>query len=151
MSTTQTGHDAALSETERDTLRLVAGHMIPASDAYGVPGADDPEIFADILRSLDRDVEKVREALQVLAQEELAALEDDARAARLAAFRAARPELAGVLELAVARCYYRDDRVMTAIGMEPRPPFPLGYEVPQGDLALLDPVRARGPIYRDAG
>ena len=55
-----------------------------------------------------------------------------------------------MFERVVARCYYRDDRVLTAIGVEPRPPFPKGYEVPQGDWSLLDPVRARGPIYRDA-
>ena len=48
------------------------------------------------------------------------------------------------------QCYYRDDRVMKAIGMERRPPFPLGFQVETGDLSLLEPVRARGKKYRDA-
>jgi len=39
---------------------------------------------------------------------------------------------------------------MRAIGMELRPPFPRGFEVAQGDWSLLDPVRARGRIWRDA-
>jgi hypothetical protein len=49
-----------------------------------------------------------------------------------------------------ARCYYRDDRVMRAIGMEVRAPYPLGFKVEQGDLSLLEPVRLRGKKYRDA-
>ena len=59
--------------------------------------------------------------------------------------------MAAILELVIAQCYYRDDRVMRAIGMEPRAPFPKGYDVEQGDWSLLDPVRARGKIYRDVG
>ena len=44
--------------------------------------------------------------------------------------------------------YYRDDRVMLSLGMEPRPPHPDGYEVEQGDWSLLDPVRQRDEFYR---
>jgi hypothetical protein len=51
----------------------------------------------------------------------------------------------------VLQCYYRDDRVMRSLGMEPRPPYPKGFEVEQGDWSLLDPVRARPKLYRDAG
>ena len=46
------------------------------------------------------------------------------------------------------QCYYRDDRVMRSLGMEPRPPFPKGYEVAQGDWSLLEPVKARDPFWR---
>ncbi len=52
--------------------------------------------------------------------------------------------------IGVARCSYRDERVMRSLGMEPQPPFPKGFDLPQGDWSLLDPVRARGRIYRDA-
>ena len=48
-----------------------------------------------------------------------------------------------------ARCYYRDDRVMRAIGMEVRPPFPLGFEVKQGDWSLLDRYGRAERAYRD--
>ena len=37
--------------------------MVPASAEYGVPGADDEAIFADIVRSLGRDRDAVRNAL----------------------------------------------------------------------------------------
>ena len=39
----------------------------------------------------------------------------------------------------VLLCYYRDDRVMRSLGQEPRPPFPKGHVVEQGDWSLLDP------------
>jgi hypothetical protein len=39
------------------------------------------------------------------------------------------------------QCYYRDDRVMRSLGMEPRSPFPEGFELEQGDWSPLDPVR----------
>jgi len=33
--------------------------------------------------------------------------------------------------------------------MEPRPPFPKGFTIEEGDWTLLDPVRRRGKLYRD--
>jgi len=50
----------------------------------------------------------------------------------------------------VMQCYYRDDRVMESLGMEPRPPFPEGFEVEEGDWSMLEPVQRRGKIWRDA-
>ncbi len=55
-----------------------------------------------------------------------------------------------VLTRIVLLCYYRDDRVMLSLGLEPRPPFPKGHEIEQGDWSLLDPVRARPPFWRPA-
>ena len=37
---------------------------------------------------------------------------------------------------------------MRSLDMEPRPPFPLGYTLEEGDWSLLDPVRARPKFYR---
>ena len=45
--------DTGLSQAESRDLRRVAGLMVPASEAYKVPGADDPKIVADI--DTDRD------------------------------------------------------------------------------------------------
>ena len=38
--------------------------------------------------------------------------------------------------------------MMRSLGQEPRPPFPQGHVVEQGDWSLLDPVRARPRMYR---
>jgi hypothetical protein len=42
--------------------------MIPASAEFDVPGADDPMIQADIVATLGRDTDLVREALDELAR-----------------------------------------------------------------------------------
>ena len=59
------GNDS-LSEAEIGALREIAGTMIPADAALGVPGADDPAILADIVRSVGRDLPLVREALAAI-------------------------------------------------------------------------------------
>jgi hypothetical protein len=50
---------------------------------------------------------------------------------------------------AVLQCYYRDDRVMRALGLEPRPPYPKGRVLEEGDWSLLDAVRGRKRMWRD--
>jgi hypothetical protein len=142
-----------LTDAEQRSLRCVVANMIPASLGHGVPGADDPAIFADIVASLDREEAAVRQALLRLNQLCGALFADAAPEHQrivLDQFRKEHPALATALVAATVRCYYRDDRVMRSLGMEPRPPFPKGFVVAQGDWSLLEPVRARGKIYRDA-
>jgi hypothetical protein len=45
--------------------------------------------------------------------------------------------------------YYQNGRVVEALGLEARPPFPEGYEVEPNDLTLLDEVRQRPKMYRE--
>jgi hypothetical protein len=138
------------AEQVRD-LRALAGFIIPPSAAYDVPGADDDRIFADILRSLERDHDDVCRALAhlaTLAGGAFADLEPERRAEVAAAFRETGGAPLTALVRVVLLCYYRDDRVMRSLGQEPRPPFPKGHVVEQGDWSLLDPVRARSPMWR---
>lgn len=154
MTNTENEFAVELSDPERETLLLIVRRMIPSNPEFDVPGADDPDIFADILRSVDRDRTALRKALRIadeIAGGRLADLSGLEQTKRLVEFRTAHPDLARVIESATVRCYYRDDRVMESIGMAARPPFPIGYEVAQGDWSLLDPVRSRGKVYRDAG
>jgi hypothetical protein len=132
-------------------LRALAGAIIPASNAYDVPGADDDKIFSDILRSLERDRDDVCRALAHLATLSggaFAELGPERRIEVAAAFREAGGGPLTALVRVVLLCYYRDDRVMLSLGQEPRPPFPKGHVVEQGDWSLLDPVRARPRMYR---
>ena len=138
------------AEQIRD-LRALAGVMIPASAAYGVPGADDELIFNDIVRSLERDHGDICRALAhlaALAGGAFADLGPQRRAEVAATFREAGGAPLAALVRVVLLCYYRDDRVMRSLGLEPRSPFPKGHVVEQGDWSLLDPVRARPPMYR---
>jgi hypothetical protein len=140
--------DAVLSPAETRNLRRIAGIMIPASDEYAVPGADDPAIFADIVRSLGRDTEAVRTALAEIAA--LFADPDPVRAGVAAvSFLTGNSPEAETLGRVILQCYYRDDRVLRSLDIEPRPPFPKGHTVEQGDWSLLDAVRDRPPLWRD--
>jgi len=142
-----------LTSAHRNDLRTIAAMIIPASDGYKVPGADDPAIQADMLATLGRDTAMVRQALDHLARlagQPLADLDAARRDAVAREFRASGGETAAVLVRVVLQCYYRDDRVLRSLGLELRAPFPKGYTLEQGDWSLLDPVKARPSTLRRA-
>jgi len=143
----------SLSPRQRDDLRTVAGMIVPASDEYKVPGADDAAIQADILATLGRDTRSVAAALDHLARlagRPLAELDAARRDAVAQEFRRSGGGAAATLVRVVLQCYYRDDRVLRSLGLELRAPFPKGYVLPDGDWTLLDPVKARSGTLRRA-
>lgn len=144
---------ATLTPEQIEDLRAIAGVIIPASAEYNVPGADDPVIQADIQATLGRDAALVREALDALARlagGAFARLDAKAREAVGAELRTMGGPAVATLTRVVLQCYYRDDRVLHSLGLEPRAPFPKGHELEQGDWSLLDPVRAKPPMWRQA-
>jgi hypothetical protein len=135
-----------LTLAHRDDLRTVAAMIVPASEEYKVPGADDPAIQADMLATLGRDTALVAQALDHLARlagQPVAQLDTAKREAMANEFRATGGAAAATLVRVVLQCYYRDERVLRSLGLELRAPFPKGYTLNEGDWALLDPVRAR--------
>src|SRR6202171_3302734 len=144
----------ALTPAQRDDLRIVAGMIIPAITDYAVQVADDAAIQTDILATLGRDADMVREALDHLARlasRPLAELDNARREAVAKEFRATGGNPAATLVRVVLQCYYRDDRVLRSLGLELRAPFPKGTQLAQGDWSLLDPVKARPPTLRRGG
>jgi hypothetical protein len=143
--------EKTLTSVQRGDLRSVARMMIPPSVEYGVPGADDATIQADIIATLGRDTETVCEALDHLARlagMPLSDLDMIRRDAVVNEFRATGGAAAATLIRVILQCYYRDDRVVRSLGLELRPPFPKGYPLEQGDWSLLDPVKARPSMWR---
>ena len=144
-------NEQILTETEISDLRCLAGMIVPASEKYGVPGADDDTIFSDIVNSIGRDAGHVRAALaalRTLAGGSFAALDATRRDEVAKKLRTEGGVALGVLTRVVLLCYYRDDRVMVSLGLEVRPPFPRGHVLEQGDWSLLDAVRTRKPFWR---
>src|SRR5258708_23428362 len=132
-----TDSQTGLSATELRDLGAIAGVMIPADAALRMPGADDPLILADIARSVGRDLPLMREALKSFS-----AGQDINDWYRSAAAPAA------ALGRLILSAYYRDDRVLLALGHEARAPFPKGYEVEQRDWSLLEAVKHRPAFWR---
>jgi hypothetical protein len=141
-----------LSEAQRRDLACVAGMMIPPSVEFGVPGGDDGVIIDDICNTLGRDAAGMRVALAALTALSGGSFADLDPARRETVAEQLRTQ--GGLPLAtltrvIMQSYYRDDRVVRSLGREPRPPFPRGNVLEQGDWSLLDPVRARPKFWRD--
>ena len=45
--------------------------------------------------------------------------------------------------------YYTDLRIVELLGLEARPPQPLGHRLQQGNLSLIENVKNRGIAYRE--
>ena len=141
-----------IADTELRDLRDIAGTMIPANAERNLPGADDPAIQADIVRTVGRDLPLVKEAIAALAAKAggaFAALDQDRREALINDYYAGKSAPVMTLGRVILGAYYRDDRVLTALGVEPRAPFPKGFTVEQGNWSLLDAVRNRPQLWRD--
>ena len=145
--------ESELSPSQQEDLRVIVGIMIPASEEFGVPGADDEAIISDMLRSMGRDAGAVRAALvrlHALAGGRLNEIGDEHRQRVTEAFLSSDAPEVATLGRVVLQCYYRDDRVVRSLGREARPPFPGGHKLEQGDWSLLDPVRGRPQMWRAA-
>ena len=81
--------EKSLTSAQRDDLRVISGMMIPESDEYKVPGADDAAIQGDIIATLGRDTKMVATALDHIAKlagQPLAALDEARREAVVTEF-----------------------------------------------------------------
>jgi len=146
------GTDVELGGDNRQTLGAVAATMIPADIERGIPGADDPAILADIARSAGRDLALIHTGLAEIdkrAGGAFASLDRERREALINDWYASGGAAAAALGRVVLGAYYRDDRVLRALGHEARAPFPQGHVVEQGDWSLLDPVKRRAAFWRD--
>ncbi len=144
--------DPALSAAETRDLGRIAAMMIPADAARALPSAGEPGMIAELPRALGRDGAGVQRALAALAVSTGGAFADLAPAraeAVAAAFLGSDTPAVSVLGRVVLQCYYRDDRVLRALGLEPRPPFPMGHTLEPGTWSLLDAVRNRPKLWRD--
>jgi hypothetical protein len=151
------GPGRSLSSAQRETLRMMLNMIVPASADGRLPAAAEIDLVVRHVAQVDGLVAALREQLDALERGAIAqfgsafaTLDDASRTSLLDALRARDPVLLQQLALETVTCYYQQDRVLEALGMEARPPYPKGYQVEQGDLSLLKPVIARGKIYRDA-
>ena len=150
------GSDAVLDSDQQRTFGAILDMIIPASGDGRFPSAAETDVLGYVAKTDPKLLETVRIELDRLntMSENLHGLvfgdaHETVRQELLDEIRGKEPQFLRGLALQTVTCYYQDDRVMEAIGMEARPPFPKGYEVVAGDLSLLDPVRARGQVYLD--
>ena len=141
----------------RAMLDIVLNLIVPPSADARMPGAAEVGVPAYLAAEAPDALPVLRQELDELDRRSrerwargFAELEEVERKTLLGEMRAQAPSFMNRLAMETMACYYQHDRVVEALGREARPPYPKGYQVVQGDLSLLDPVRARGKIYRDA-
>lgn len=121
---------------------IVAGGAHCESMVRAMPGLDLG--LANGLAALD-------EAARRRGAADFASLAKPERSAVFNEVAAVDAGLAPSLMFVAYTTYYVDERVVAALGLEPRPPHPQGFTMSRSDLdGLLAPVRARGKLWRDA-
>jgi hypothetical protein len=150
--------DAGFSPDERAALSSVLDEIIPRSADGRLPGAGEAGLVATIeeaqrkspeLRSaIDAGLSALGELLAIRGAEDLAAITEPERLEVMNELATRAPTFVPGLVFHTYVAYYQHDGVVLALGLEPRPPHPKGFELEEGDLSLLDPVRQRDPLFR---
>jgi len=146
------------SRDEERALASVLDEIIPPSGDGRLPGAGELGLAGYIEQTLQQTPEfrpAIAQGLSTLddlarsrGSERFAALSGQDKLDVLNQLATAQPAfLPGLIFHAYAG-YYQNGRVVAALGLEPRPPHPEGYDLEPGDLTLLDRVRRRPEMYR---
>lgn len=150
---------SGLAPDERRALESVLDELIPPSRDGRLPGAGELGLVAHVEAVMAQQPDLVTAVAQGLAA--LAELVGDRGPQGFPDLP--RPQKLEILnELATLQPaflpglvfhtyvgYYQSPRVLQALGMEGRPPAPLGYAMEPTDPSLLDAVRGRPKLYRE--
>jgi hypothetical protein len=147
------------SADQERMLTTLLDAVIPASRDGRLPGAGGLDLTDHVARSVQRTpmlrsvVEYGLSALAELARRRSpdgwASLSRDDRTAVVREFTAGDQFFLPAFLFVAYSGYYTHPRVVEALGLEARPPHPAGYAMEADDLALLEPVRRRGRMYRE--
>ena len=139
--------DNPLNKVQQEKLASLLDVIIPPSNDGRLPSAAEVDLItylqthaADFMPALVQTVEDLDDQFTTLERSERYPIVEELSTTSAAVF--------GMILFHVYACYYQDDRVHQAIGMESGPPFPRGNTVETGDLSLLDPVMERPSMYR---
>jgi gluconate 2-dehydrogenase subunit 3-like protein len=147
------------SSDEARILASVLDEIIPPSDDGCLPGAGQ----LGLARHIDEVLQSTPELRSMIAQglsvlDDLATkryaqrfveLSKENKSAAMNALAVSEHAFPPILLMHVYAGYYQNTRVVTALGLEARPPHPQGYHMEPNDLTLLDPVRGRPKLYRE--
>lgn len=123
--------------------------LIPPSPERGLPGAGELGLGRSLRASVP-ELDPVLEAALDFLGDDFPDAAPEIRRQRVEALSVEQPAAVPGVLFHLYRFYYAHPRVLEALGMPPRPPYPEGYEIGPNELSLLDAVRAREKLYRDA-
>jgi len=145
-----------LDAAQRALLRSVLNRIVPAR--VDLPGAGDLDVGDSIERTLGESTRLRRVFLDGLLEiaigaqretgSEFESLDAERQVSVLQTIEQQWPEFFAALVEHTYRGYYTLPAVQLAIGFAPRPPQPLGHQLPPFDPAVLDLQRQRAPFWR---
>ena len=151
------GPDDLFSADPESGLVALLDTLIPRSEDGALPAAGRagvPAYLALHAADLGPLLRAVLAALDALAAErgaaDFASLEPPERAAVVARHAERDPLWLPALLFHTCAGYYQQEAVLAALGLPYRPPFPEGYALEPTDPSLLDGVRQRPRLYREA-
>ena len=142
-----------LDTAQRQRLDDVLDTLIPP--IRGLPGAGGLgvanfilENAADFVPAIVSGLARLESELQESGITDWAACSDLERREILERLTEQEPAFVPGLVFQTFVGYYQEARVQQALGLEGRPPHPLGYAMEPSNLSLLDPVRDRPKLFR---
>jgi hypothetical protein len=140
-------------------LTSVLDEIIPPSEDGRLPGAgalglvsaieDAVRKSPDLEPAIVQGLTALQEIAAAAGVSEFGALDREQRVTALNQIATTQPAFLPGLIFHAYCAYYQSGEVMLGLGLEARPPHPLGYSVAPSDPSLLDPVRARPKLYRE--
>jgi hypothetical protein len=122
-----------------------AGELDVAQHVDSV-GASDPglgRLFNDGLAAIEAASHRAHSAA-------FADLADDQKVQVLRTVEAESPQFFAMLLRHTYAGYYSNPRIIELLGLEVRPPQPLGFDLEPFDPSTVEKVRERGKVWRDA-
>jgi hypothetical protein len=139
-------------------LRHVLNRLVPASDDF--PGAGDLGVAtyvdtvvgrsAELKRLFSQGLTHIAMISQAQQAQEFSDLAEDQKDAVLRQVETLHPAFFETLVQHTYSGYYSHPAVIRLLGLEARPPQPRGYHLEPLDLTLLDNMKQRSPLYRQA-
>ena len=149
---------AFFTAAQRELLVSVLNRVVPAAGAF--PGAGDLGVASYVDRVVRQSATLKRLFAQGLVQiiltsqaqyaQPFTTLLEGQRDAVLHHVETTAPEFFEALVTHTYSGYYSHPAIVRLLGMEGRPPQPRGYHLEPLDLSLLDNIKKRQPIYRQA-
>ena len=143
----------SLSQEKRLLLNRILDQLIPGNPERDIPGAGEIGVADYLFRTAKGKPEFDAVLRRLLARAE--GLEGDIDPTRIGQLERAMPHEFIQVLTETYKGYYSLPDMRSKVGVGAHPIHPKGYEVAPESAELIDgltePVRARGPIYRDLG
>ena len=148
----------SFSEEQMALVAKVLDQVVPRRD--GFPGAGELGVAQhvgsgaaskpDLGQLLQDGLASIESASRRTHSTAFADLADDQKVQLLRTVEAESPQFFAMLVRHTYAGYYSNSKIIELMGLEARPPQPLGFDLDPFDPSMVEKVSERGKIWRDA-